>query len=93
MFYSQLEDKAFELGRKMASDGYRFDENPYVQVSPRLETLWNQGHAGSRALAGLAQNIERACARIQLEFPSLPAGDEKPQQDAEETFELQLIAA
>jgi hypothetical protein len=58
--FLEMEERAFELGRLMAIDGYRFDANPYLGLNPRLEQLWVQGHAKMHSLHRMAQQRAQA---------------------------------
>jgi hypothetical protein len=57
--FSEMENRAFELGRMMAVDGYPFDANPYLGLNPRLETMWIQGHSKMHALHRMAQKRQQ----------------------------------
>jgi hypothetical protein len=58
--FLEMEERAFELGRLMAIDGYPFDANPYIGLNPRLEQLWNQAHAKMHSLHRMGQKRAQA---------------------------------
>jgi|APFre7841882724_1041349.scaffolds.fasta_scaffold26496_1 hypothetical protein len=60
--FLEMEERAFELGRLMAIDGYPFDANPYIGLNPRLEQLWIQGHAKMHSLHRMAQKRTQAAS-------------------------------
>jgi hypothetical protein len=67
--FLEMEERAFELGRLMAIDGYPFDANPYIGLNPRLEQLWNQAHGKMHSLHRMAQKRAQA-----VPVRAVPAG-------------------
>jgi hypothetical protein len=41
--FSDLEDRAFLLGRRMAEAAFSMDDNPYTNLQPRLARKWVDG--------------------------------------------------
>jgi hypothetical protein len=52
--FSDLEDKAFLLGRRMAEATFSMDDNPFANLQPRLARKWLDGFVSENALHGKA---------------------------------------
>jgi hypothetical protein len=52
--FSDLEDKAFLLGRRMAEAAFSMDDNPFANLQPRLARRWLDGFVSENALHGKA---------------------------------------
>lgn len=50
--FSDLEDKAFLLGRRMAETAFSMDDNPFANLQPRLARRWLDGYVSENALHG-----------------------------------------
>jgi len=50
--FSDLEDKAFLLGRRMAESAFSMDDNPFANLQPRLARRWLDGFVSENALHG-----------------------------------------
>lgn len=48
--FSDLEDRAFLLGRRMAEAAFSMDDNPFANLQPRLARKWIDGYVSERAL-------------------------------------------
>jgi hypothetical protein len=57
--FAKQEQRAFELGRRMAQADFSLDDNPYVGVHQRLAAQWLQGYVGANALRGLTAALAR----------------------------------
>lgn len=78
--FLEMEERAFELGRLMAIDGYPFDANPYVGLNARLEQQWIQGHAKMHSLHRMSQQRAQAAVRAVPAAPQAvaPAAGARP---------------
>lgn len=52
--FSDQEDKAFALGRRMAEAAFSMDDNPFTNLQPRLARRWLDGFVSENALHGKA---------------------------------------
>ena len=52
--FSDLEDRAFSLGRRMAEAAFAMDDNPFANLQPRLARKWLDGFVSENALLGKA---------------------------------------
>jgi hypothetical protein len=52
--FSNQEDRAFGLGRRMAEAAFSMDDNPYANLQPRLARRWLDGFVSENALLGKA---------------------------------------
>jgi len=52
--FSDQEDRAFALGRRMAEAAFSMDDNPYANLQPRLARRWLDGFVSENALLGKA---------------------------------------
>jgi len=52
--FSDQEDKAFALGRRMAEAAFTMDDNPFTNLQPRLARRWLDGFVSENALHGKA---------------------------------------
>ncbi len=52
--FSELEQRAFALGRRMADANFLLQDNPFTAVHPRLATQWTHGFLAANALRGIA---------------------------------------
>ena len=52
--FSDLEDRAFRLGRRMAEAAFSMEDNPYAHLQPRLARRWLDGFVSENALHGKA---------------------------------------
>jgi hypothetical protein len=52
--FSDLEHRAFLLGRRMAEAAFTMDDNPFAQLQPRLARRWLDGFVSENALHGKA---------------------------------------
>jgi len=52
--FSDLEDKAFTLGRRMAEAAFSMNDNPFANLQPRLARRWLDGFVSENALHGKA---------------------------------------
>jgi len=52
--FSDLEHKAFLLGRRMADTAFSMDDNPFTNLQPRLARRWLDGYVSENALHGKA---------------------------------------
>jgi len=52
--FSDLEDRAFLLGRRMAEAAFAMDDNPFANLQPRLARRWLDGFVSENALHGKA---------------------------------------
>ena len=50
--FSDLEHKAFLLGRRMAETAFSMDDNPFANLQPRLARRWLDGYVSENALHG-----------------------------------------
>jgi hypothetical protein len=50
--FSDLEDRAFLLGRRMAEAAFSMDDNPFANLQPRLARRWLDGFVSENALHG-----------------------------------------
>jgi len=48
--FSDLEDRAFLLGRRMAETAFTLDDNPFANLQPRLARKWLDGFVSETAL-------------------------------------------
>ncbi len=48
--FSDLEDRAFLLGRRMAETAFTMDDNPFANLQPRLARKWLDGFVSETAL-------------------------------------------
>lgn len=48
--FSDLEDRAFLLGRRMAEAAFSMDDNPFTNLQPRLARKWLDGYVSENAL-------------------------------------------
>jgi len=48
--FSDLEDRAFLLGRRMAEAAFTMDDNPFANLQPRLARKWLDGFVSETAL-------------------------------------------
>jgi len=48
--FSELERKAFALGRRMADANFFLQDNPFMAVHPRLADQWSHGFLAANAL-------------------------------------------
>ena len=48
--FSDLEDRAFLLGRRMAGTAFSMDDNPFANLQPRLARKWLDGFVSETAL-------------------------------------------
>jgi hypothetical protein len=48
--FSDLEDRAFLLGRRMAETAFTLDDNPFANLQPRLARRWLDGFVSETAL-------------------------------------------
>jgi hypothetical protein len=48
--FSDLEDRAFLLGRRMAEAAFCMDDNPFANLQPRLARKWLDGFVSETAL-------------------------------------------
>jgi len=47
--FSDLEDRAFLLGRRMAETAFTMDDNPFTNLQPRLARKWLDGFVSESA--------------------------------------------
>ena len=52
--FSDQEDRAFALGRRMAEAAFAMDDNPYANLQPRLARRWLDGFVSENALLSKA---------------------------------------
>jgi hypothetical protein len=52
--FSELEQKAFALGRRMADANFFLQDNPFMAVHPRLANQWTHGFLAANALRSIA---------------------------------------
>ncbi len=48
--FSDLEDRAFVLGRRMAEAAFLMDDNPFANLQPRLARKWLDGFVSANAM-------------------------------------------
>lgn len=48
--FSELEQRAFALGRRMAEANFYMQDNPFTAVHPRLASQWTHGFLAANAL-------------------------------------------
>jgi hypothetical protein len=48
--FTDLEHRAFLLGRRMAEAAFSMDDNPFAQLQPRLARRWLDGFVSENAL-------------------------------------------
>jgi hypothetical protein len=41
--FSEQQQKAFNLGRRMAEAGFSLQDNPFTNVHPRFSACWSRG--------------------------------------------------
>jgi hypothetical protein len=52
--FSELEQRAFALGRRMADANFILQDNPFMAVHPRLANQWTHGFLAANALRSFA---------------------------------------
>lgn len=57
--FSDLEDKAFLLGRRMAEATFTMDDNPFANLQPRLARKWIDGFVSETTLLGKSGWLRR----------------------------------
>jgi hypothetical protein len=50
--FSDLEHRAFVLGRRMAEAAFTMEDNPFAHLQPRLARRWLDGFVSENALHG-----------------------------------------
>jgi hypothetical protein len=50
--FSDMEHRAFLLGRRMAETAFSMDDNPFAHLQPRLARRWLDGFVSENALHG-----------------------------------------
>ncbi|MCL4802468.1 MAG: hypothetical protein KJ025_22965 [Burkholderiales bacterium] len=58
--FSDLEDRAFLLGRRMAAATFSIDDNPFAQLQPRLARKWLDGFVSENSFLGKTGRLRRA---------------------------------
>jgi predicted Na+-dependent transporter len=52
--FSELEQRAFALGRRMADANFILQDNPFMAVHPRLANQWSHGFLAANVLRSFA---------------------------------------
>lgn len=55
--FSELEQRAFALGRRMADANFYLQDNPFTAVHPRLASQWTHGFIAANTLRGIASAL------------------------------------
>ena len=59
MKFTDQEQQAFELGRRMSNANFSLQDNPYTHLHPHLAVRWQNGFFASHVLQNLSAALER----------------------------------
>ena len=82
--FSDQEDRAFSLGRRMAEAAFTMEDNPFANLQPRLARRWLDGFVSENALLGKAGWLGNEAPHAPIEETPL----KRPESPAREPVDL-----
>jgi len=74
--FSDQENRAFLLGRRMADAAFSMDDNPFVNLQPRLARKWIDGFVSENALLRKSDWIAYGGYRARADEQNLGRADD-----------------